>query len=282
MLSSTRPAWVRRLDELHLLTPLRVLLIVLVALLANIVVRRLVGRFLRRIFERALPSDGARAEVRRSALKSALSAAVVGVIWAVAVITVISEVGINIGGFVATATVVGGAIAFGAQTLIRDIIAGFFVLADDQYGVGDEIDLGLAAGTVERVTLRTVRLRDGEGKIWHVTHGNVLRVANLSKDAVAFLDLEVAKSMDAGEVLAHAGTLAQQLHELPALTHAMLSAPTVVGITGITDVSYIVRVTAPTQPSRRDEVTRTWRRLVLDAIAAGTIIAPPPRNAPLA
>ncbi|HRE03532.1 MAG TPA: mechanosensitive ion channel, partial [Ilumatobacteraceae bacterium] len=150
--ASSRPGWVRRLDELHLLTPLRMVLVIAAAIAVTAFVRRMAGRWLDRMFQRAGPADQPRALARHETLSSALRAAVIGVVWAVAVITVISEAGVNIGAFVATATVIGGAIAFGAQTLIRDVIGGFFVLADDQFGVGDEVDLGQATGVVERVT----------------------------------------------------------------------------------------------------------------------------------
>ena len=111
-------------------------------------------------------------------------------IWVVAVIAVIGELGVDVSGVILTATVIGGALAFGAQALVRDVIAGVFVLSEDQYAVGDVIDVGVIGGgtdriigTVERMTLRSTRLRDGDGRVWHVPNGNVLRVANLSKES---------------------------------------------------------------------------------------------------
>ena len=88
------------------------------------------------------------------------------------------------------------------------MIAGLFVLAEDQYGVGDSVDLGLATGEVERITLRSVRLRDGEGRVWHVAHGNVMCVANLSKSSTALLDLELSRDSDLGVVEEVVGRLA--------------------------------------------------------------------------
>lgn len=175
-----RPQWVNRLDDWHLLTPLRVVLVVLVAVVLTVVVRRLAGRLLRRTI--VVPgTDPNRAEARQRALAGVLRSGFVGVIWTAAVITVISELGFNITGVVATATIIGGALAFGAQTLIRDVISGFFVLAEDQFGVGDVVDLGMCTGRVDRITLRMVRLRDDDGRVWYVAHGNVARVANLSQ-----------------------------------------------------------------------------------------------------
>ena len=263
---TSRPSWIDRLDELHLLTPLRILAIIVVAIVVAIVLRtrrHTSAQPHARSFQVPIAS---RADARQRALSSALRSAVVGVVWATAVITIISELGVNIGGVIATATVIGGAIAFGAQTLIRDVIAGLFVLAEDQYGVGDSVDLGYATGEVERITLRSVRLRDGEGKVWHVAHGNVLCVANLSKSSVALLDLELARDSDLGVVEEVVGRLVQQLRELPDIGPTLIGEPTIVGVTEVRDDRLVYRVSAPTIPGKRDEVRRAWRRLALGCV----------------
>ncbi len=237
-------------------------------------IRRFVVRLLRNIFARATSSNDPRADARRKALSSSLRAALVGIVWSTAVITVVSQLGINIGAFVAVATVIGGAVGFGAQMLVRDVIAGFFVLADDQYGPGDEVDLGHAVGVVERVTLRTARVRDAEGTIWYVPHGNVLRVGNASKSATGPLDVEVARSMD-GEVLhGVVSKLALLLAEDPDVKPMLAGEPKIVGITDLLDDRIVFRVRVPTQAGRLDEVRRAWRVLVLQAFADGDLIAP--------
>lgn len=272
--TSTTPVWVQHLDRLHLLTPLRVLAVVGAAVIATLVVRRLVAKGLRPVLERTMPADRSRAEARHKALGSSLRAALVGVIWAVAVITVISELGIDIGGFVATATVVGGAIAFGAQTLIRDVISGFFVLSDDQYGVGDEVDLGLTSGTVERVTLRSARLRDGEGRIWHVPHGNVLRVANLTKAATALLDVQISRTMPVDTALAAVNGLTASFAAADDISSMLLSTPVVLGVVEASDDRITVRISAPCQIGRKDELKRRWHVAVLRAFEQEVLVAP--------
>ena len=262
-----------RLDELHLLTPLRILAIVVVAIVIALVLRTVISRVLSRTLGLA-GAERTRAEARQRALASALRSAVVGVVWGTAVITIISELGVNIGGVIATATIIGGAIAFGAQTLIRDLIGGLFVLAEDQYGVGDQVDLGYAIGEVERITLRSVRLRDGEGRVWHVAHGNVLRVANLSKSSLALLDLEVARNSDLGVVEEVAARLGRKLGENAAAAATMTGAATVVGLTELRDDRLIYRLAAPTLPGRHDEVRRIWRMLVLGAFREGSLRPP--------
>jgi small conductance mechanosensitive channel len=271
------PAWVQRLDELHLLTPLRVVMIVVVALLITAILQRVIGRLLSRVMGRG---GYPRAEARRRALTSAMRGALVGIVWTIAVITIVGEIGINLGAFIATATVIGGAVAFGAQTMVRDMIAGFFVLAEDQYGVGDEVDLGLAAGSVEKITLRSVRLRDGEGKVWFVPHGNVQRVANSSQASAAWLDLQLDRASDVKAALDVAARLGDALRRDPTVGHRLAGDPVVVGVTDVRDDRIVVRVNAPTLPNEGDAVRRAWRLLALDAFAQGDLKAPSAPGAP--
>ena len=262
-----------RLDELHLLTPLRILAIVIVAIILTLVLRTVISRVLGRTLG-LVGAERTRAEARQRALASALRSAVVGVVWGTAVITIISEIGVNIGGVIATATIIGGAVAFGAQTLIRDLIAGLFVLAEDQYGVGDQVDLGYASGEVERITLRSVRLRDGEGTVWHMAHGNVVRVANRSKSSLALLDVEVARDTDIEVVEEVARALARKLEAMPAAAATMTGSPSMVGLTEMRDDRLIYRVAVPTLPGRHDEVRRAWRKLVHEAFREGVLQRP--------
>ncbi|CAB4866362.1 unannotated protein [freshwater metagenome] len=271
---TSQPQWVQSLERWHLLTPVRILVVVVLAVVATIMIRRVVVRALHRLFARAASPDDPRADARRKALSSSLRAALVGVVWSITVITIISQLGIDIGAFVAVATVVGGAVGFGAQMLVRDVIAGFFVLADDQYGPGDEVDLGHASGVVERVTLRTARVRDGEGVVWHVPHGNVLRVGNASKSATGPLDVEVSRSMDGAIVAEVVAGLAGALAADPDVASMLAGEPRVVGIMDIRDDRLVFRVRVPTQPGRIDDVRRAWRMLVLQAFARGELVAP--------
>ncbi len=261
----------RRLDHLHLLTPLRIVVIVLVAIVVTVLVRVVVNRLLVRTF--ILPGgDPARTDARKRALASALRSALLGIVWAAAMITIISEVGINIGAFVATATVIGGAVAFGAQTLVRDVISGFFVLAEDQYGVGDSVDLGLASGAVERISLRSVRLRDGDGRVWYVPHGGVARVGNLTKTTTVQLNLQVTRDSRVTDLHRVATALGERLTEV--VGGLLTAPPTVVGLADLSDDRIVYRVAAQIQPGKQDEVRRAWRALVLDAFERGDLRPP--------
>lgn len=271
--ASDEPGWVRRLDELHLLTPLRVLIIIGVTVVATMIVSRILAKALMRVLDRT-GGDRPRAEARRKALTSALRGAVVGLLWTMAVITIVSEVGINIGAFVATATVVGGAVAFGAQTMVRDMIAGLFVLAEDQYAVGDDVDLGLASGTVEAISLRSARLRDGEGKVWHVPHGNVQRVGNGSKASAAWLDLHIDRGSDVGDALEIGRQLGAELRHNEDMARRLIGEPQLIGITDVRDDRFVVRVRALTAPNEGEAVRQAWRVLALKAFADGRLTPP--------
>ena len=118
-------------------------------------------------------------------------------IWGLALITILGELGISLGPLIAGAGLAGVAIGFGAQSLVKDFLAGIFILVEDQYGVGDIVDVGEATGTIEAVSLRTTRLRDVNGTVWHVPNGQILRVGNKSQQwARALLDLAVAHDTD--------------------------------------------------------------------------------------
>ena len=103
------------------------------------------------------------------------------VVWAIAGITILGELGINLGPLVAGAGIAGVALGFGAQSLVKDFLAGVFILVEDQFGVGDVIDAGEATGTVEAVSLRATRLRDDGGTMWHIPNGLITRVGNKSR-----------------------------------------------------------------------------------------------------
>lgn len=269
--------WVERLENLHLLTPIRVVVMVVVAWVVTRLLRASVARVLHRTL--TVPgftsrSDRSRVEARQKALVAALRSAIVGVVWAIATVTVLSEFGVNIGAFVATATVIGGAIAFGAQQLMRDLIAGFFVLAEDQFGVGDEVDLGVASGTVERVSLRSVRLRDGLGAVWYVPHGGVARVSNLSKEPAAVLDIEVARSMALSALDAECAALCAALAGDAAVGGRLVGQPRVVGLVDLRDDRVVYRLVASTQPGAQHAVRSRWRALLLEAFDAGRLSRP--------
>lgn len=270
LLSATGDAgWIRRLRELHLLTPLRIVIIVLVAALLSYVVRKVVTRTIRgiqRAHERvAYRVDHERVDQRRKTITTVLTSTMVGLIWITAVITVLGEVGVNLGAFVATATIIGGALAFGAQTLVRDIISGFFMIAEDQLGVGDVVDLGAAVGTVERVSLRVTQVRDEEGRVWYLPNGQISRVANLSQGPVSSLiDVSISLDDDLASVAGLICALGNSLASDPAIGSQLVGEPEWLGVEELHEQRAVLRFRLRTRAEGRHQV----RRAFLAAVAA--------------
>ncbi len=229
----------------------RILAVVVLALIATVLAGRVIRRAVARI---PVVRDRARLDQRGRTLSAALKSTLVAAIWIIALMTVMSELGVKLGAFVATATIVGGALAFGAQTMVRDVIAGFFVLAEDQYGVGDVVDLGHATGTVENVTLRSTRLRDSEGRVWWVPNGQIVRVANLTQEfANAVLDVGFPLTAD-----------------VTATTAVLLAVVEpyggeVVGVQELADDRFVLRVVARTPPGEQFARRRALRAAIADA-----------------
>ncbi len=178
--------------------PVRIAAIAVVAVLLTVLLRFVVGRVVRRLSRlparaasvsdraKVVIGDPNRAGQRLRTFQSVLNSTVAIVIGTVALVMVLSELDVNVAPLLASAGVVGVALAFGAQSLVRDVISGIFMLVEDQYGVGDRVELGavgviMASGTVERVALRITTIRDDDGRVWHVRNGEVLRVANESQ-----------------------------------------------------------------------------------------------------
>lgn len=174
--------------------PLKILLILLLAWVTS----RLVHRAIRKLGERIAatsegrpvdagqeesgrPVAGARLEQRTTTLTGVLNSVASITIWTFAVLIVLGELGLNMGPLIAGAGIAGVALGFGAQSLVKDFLTGIFVLVEDQYGVGDVVDLGEASGSVEKVSLRVTTLRDVGGTRWYVPNGQIQRVANKSQ-----------------------------------------------------------------------------------------------------
>ncbi|MEP6658394.1 MAG: mechanosensitive ion channel domain-containing protein [Acidimicrobiales bacterium] len=267
-------------SERHLWeTPLHIAIIVVTTLLITWLARRAIRKFIRGIVVvRGIASRevGERVQARTSTLSVVLRSTVTGLLWMMALLAIISELGVNLGAFVAAATIIGGALAFGAQTIVRDFLAGIFVLVEDQYGVGDIVDLGLASGQVERVTLRSTRLRDDEGRVWHVPNGQVLRAGNLSQEwGQAVLDVPVSLDADVGAMAVELERIAGELAADPEFAEKILEPPHVLGVQELLNDRAALRLTMKTRPAEQFAVMREMRQRVLTAERDGLFHLPP-------
>ncbi len=204
-----------------------------------------------------------RARQRARTLASVVVSVLAGVLWFVGFLLILGEVEIELAPLLAGAGVAGIAIGFGAQTLIRDLLAGFFIILEDQYAVGDIVDLEHAVGSVERVTLRFTRLRDYEGKVWFIPNGEVRRVGNLSKLwSKAVLDVGIAYEDDIERATAAMVAAANDVREAN-LPHAtIIDEPEVLGVEQLGANSVVLRMVVSTEPGEQFAVARAVRARV--------------------
>jgi len=202
-------------------------------------------------------------------------------IYCIAAVLIVEKLGIPLTGFVAPATVVGVALGFGAQRIVQDVLAGFFVVAERQYGFGDVIQLSVlgsptqAIGTVEEVTLRITRIRSLNGEVITTPNGQIVQVTNLSRDwARAVVDVPVPAAVDvnrANEVLREVGARAfadPELHEL------LLDPPSVMGVESLSVDQFNIRLVARTLPGKQFEVSRALRSQISEAFLSHGIVVP--------
>jgi moderate conductance mechanosensitive channel len=267
---------------------LQIVLILLLAsfvlYLARRVIRRSVahakdpdgtGSRLRRRSEPAEPGVLLRRTQRADALGALISSVVTVVVWVLAAFLVLAEVGLNLAPLVAGAGVVGLAVGFGAQDLVKDFLSGVFMLAEDQFGVGDIVDVGEATGVVESVTLRTTRIRDVEGTLWHVPNGEIRRVGNSSQQwARSLLDIGVAYDTDIDTAIEVIERVANAMAEEEGYRDQFLDAPDVWGVQNLGADAVDIRLVIKTQPGKQWAISRELRRRIKSAFDATGIEIP--------
>ncbi|MBC3762579.1 mechanosensitive ion channel family protein [Quadrisphaera sp. RL12-1S] len=210
-------------------------------------------------------SGGTLAFERRSqrarTLGSVLRSLTTAVLMTVVALLVIGQLGIPLAPLLAGVSVVGVAVGFGAQTLVKDFLAGIFIIAEDQFGVGDSVNLSAdAQGTVEAVSLRVTRLRGVDGTVWYVRNGDVLRVGNRSQGwSRAVLDIDVPYSADAARVAEVLDEVGEQLHADEEWRRHLLEEPQVWGIEALSLDKVVVRIAVRTAPLQQWSVSRELR-----------------------
>lgn len=219
-----------------------------------------------------------RRQQRVRALGSVLRSAASVTIFSIAGLTILGDLGVNLAPLLASAGVVGIAIGFGAQNLVRDYLSGIFMLVEDQFGVGDVITVGDATGTVETVTLRITRLRSVNGIVWHVRNGAIEKVGNESQGwARAVLDFPVPYTADLVTIRALLADAVESMWNEPVWRSVMIEKPEVWGAQRVdmaAPPTVTVRVVVKTAPLRQWEVEREMRARVKAALDAAGIRPP--------
>jgi moderate conductance mechanosensitive channel len=246
-----------------------------------------VPRLLRPLRDRAAaslresaPQMVERRSQRAQAIGSVLRSFVTLIVYGVAFTLILGEFGVNLAPIIASAGILGVAIGFGAQNLVRDFLSGIFMMLEDQYGVGDVVDLGEATGTVEAVGLRVTTLRDIAGTVWYVRNGEVLRVGNSSQGySVAVVDIPVGHSADVDDTSELARTAATEECTEPAIASKVLAPPEMLGVQSVTAEGILLRLTIRTRPGEQWAVQRAVAGAVKSALDDAGVPAPTPFGA---
>jgi small-conductance mechanosensitive channel len=262
---------------------LDLVLILVIALILRGLAHRLIDRVTRRTSEGTMSAKVRRktatifpgspallSERRRQRLEtmsSVLRHIASIVILGTAALTILGRLGIPIAPLLTSVGIVGVAVGFGAQELVKDFISGMFMLLEDQYGVGDVIDVGPAVGTVEAVTLRITRLRDADGKVWYIRNGTITRVGNDSQGwSRTAVDVPVPYDADIRKVRELLKATVKEMYEDPAFQEEILmKEPDVWGPEEISDSAILFRVSAQTAPGHQVEVARELRMRIKQA-----------------
>jgi moderate conductance mechanosensitive channel len=267
--------------------PAKILLIFLSAWLARWLLQKAIDRLATRTTEGNLPAILARGRVsapngtlaverltqRAATMASVLKSIATGVVFGIAILMVLAELTLNIGPLLASAGIIGVALGFGAQTLVKDFLSGVFMILEDQYGVGDVVELGQATGgvtgTIESVGLRVTRLRDVHGTVWYIRNGEVLRVGNMSQGwAQAVVDLDIPYSQDLARVQEVLRRVGRELAADEEFSDLILEEPEVWGVEALSAGSVVVRIVARTAPQKQWEVARVLRARIKEAFDA--------------
>jgi small-conductance mechanosensitive channel len=276
-------------DGWFLCTGLPILITVVAAVLATLILRVIVRRFQRKLEQAPHLSEAGNLQ-RAATLAHALSATFVVIVWVLAAMLILNYLDVPLAPFIASAGIVGVALGFGAQSIVKDTLTGFFILLENQFGVGDTVEIRTPAnpilGRVEWLTLRATALRAYDGTLHIVPNGNIVLVSNKSRGwARAIVDTAIAYGQDPEQVRELLDELFDELRvELrndPQMKGWVMDGPSVLGIETTSDTGVVIRAVAETRPSKKADVerilrARITRRLTERGIRSPALTAPPP------
>jgi moderate conductance mechanosensitive channel len=241
--------------------PFRIAVVVVTASFLTRLVPRATRRLVRSLQLRAPARlTSVRASERAGTVVTVLGSIFRTVVWAIAFLTILGLLGINLGPFVATATVIGAAVGFGAQSLVKDFLSGLLIVLEDQYGVGDTITTNDINGTVEGLNLRTTRVRTVEGTVWYIANGEIRKVGNSSEGfSQALVDIVVPPGTDLDRVQELAAEEAAAFAREEEWRGKILEPPTVLGVQGVAADGITIRVVVKTTVGHNAPVGRALR-----------------------
>ncbi len=228
-----------------------------------------------RVLRQAAGLDNERRAQRAQTVGSVLRSVSTMVIFGIAVLTIMAELGVPLGPLLASAGVGGVAIGFGAQSLVKDFLSGTFMILEDQYGVGDVIDTGTMMGTVEEVTLRITRVRDFEGVVWYLRNGEILQIGNRSQGwSTALINIPIGYDQPVDRAIHALQRVVTEMDGDAYWHKLLLETPTVDGVQSVAAGAVEIRVTAKCVPMEQFGVTRELQRRAKDAFDEAGIRGP--------
>jgi moderate conductance mechanosensitive channel len=255
------PSSFNRWLDLTLPNALHLLGIFVIALVLNRVLRAVTNLVIKQATSQARAEQIREQQTRT--LAGVLYGAASKIVWGVALLTAMPEFGINVTPVAALAGLASLALGFGAQTLVRDVITGFYIVLEDQYVVGDTIQVADYVGRVEHLTLRRTVIRDARGALVTIGNGEIRTVSNLSRDwSQAFVDISLAPESPIEKTLQALESAAAALRGDPAWSQALVDGPRILGVQNFDRSSSTVRLQVRTAPTRQDEVARELRRRI--------------------
>jgi small conductance mechanosensitive channel len=255
---------------------LRIILIVLGTIIVVRLVRIFLYRLQRRVEKTRLVVRGAGEAGRLTALFDVLHYLAVAIVVGIGAMSALAVLGVNTGALLASAGVLGFAVGFGAQTMVKDLLNGLFLLAEGQYTIGDEITIGGVTGVVERVTLRTTTLRATNGDVHIVPSGDVRLVTNKSKGwSLVSIDAGIGYSTPVERAVEVLEIFCEEVARDEELADALMEPPKVAGVTAFQDHQYVARVTARLLPSADSLPTERRMRRILRQVFEREGIEPP-------
>ncbi len=300
----TGSKWLATASNWLIAKPAAILTLIVIAVIVRWIVHRAIDRLAKRAAEATVPGVIARGRVpqmflehnvalaerrqqRAETMAGMLKSVTTGVVMTIVLFMVVAQLGYNIAPLIASAGIIGVALGFGAQSLVKDFLSGIFMILEDQYGVGDSVNLGMASGIVEAVGLRVTRIRDVNGTVWYVRNGEILAVGNMSQNwARTVLDIPVAFSENLARIRELLRDVAHDLWEDPEYRGDILEEPEVWGVERWDPDAVVVRVVLKTAPLQQWSVAREMRERIKDRFDAEGVEIPLPqrvvwhRNAP--
>ena len=238
-------------------------------LVAIFIIALLVNRFLRamsNLMVKRAATQSRAAQVREQqtrTLAGVIYSSGSKVVWFVALLTAVDKIGINPVPALTLAGLASVAVGFGAQNLVRDLITGFYIVFEDQYAMGDTIQVGDISGRVENLTLRRTVLRDARGALVTIANGEIRTVSNLSRDwSQAFVDISIAPEVSLEKTMQALESAAAEMRGDPSWSQALVDGPRILGVQSFDRSASTVRLQVRTAPTRQDEVSRELRRRI--------------------